>query len=514
MAMDCPRCGFAAGEEPVCSRCGVVFAKLRAPQEPAPPVSYRYDDEEPERPASTLAVVSYVLIGATLVVGGLAWLKPSKKPAPRASAAADVELASVTRPPSAQPASTGADEPPPLVAALPSELPPERVDGLSAADAELYDSLVEKVNRDRPLSALDIESAAELMAKYPHERRMEQLLMEMLLRAANQRQRARNIPEAMSLLKRASRLPSADSRSRVALLSLIASTMDWSQLESQAQEFTEAAPREAESWYYLGYAQFRQDRNREAIQSLKGCLEVQEHAQARELLVRLERNKADEKGMRDQQLSHFHVRYDGDEHDEVGREILKALEKHYYTLVRALDHEPQTVVPVILFSSQKYFDAAGAPAWSGGAFDLMDGRIRIPIGGLDRNLTPDMDNTLIHELTHAFVNDKTRGIAPRHVHEGVAQYMEGHRVATRFTKEQLTFLADGRAGGVGGFYAESLSFVEYLVEQRGPGGVNDLLKAMGETGDVESAFRQVYGKGHGATQQAWRARLKQVYGTY
>jgi hypothetical protein len=246
---------------------------------------------------------------------------------------------------------------------------------------------------------------------------------------------------------------------------------------------------------------------------LRSCLEIQGHEGARDLLARLERNRTDERGMKDQQVSHFHVRYDGDEHDEVGREILKALEKHYYTLVRALDHEPQTVVPVILFTSEKYFDASGAPAWSGGAFDLMDGRIRIPIGGLDRNLTPDMDNTLIHELTHAFINDKSRGTAPREIHEGLAQYMEGHRVATRFTREQLTFIADGRAGGVAGFYAEALSFVEYLMEQRGQGSMNELLKVMGDTGDVDAAFRQVYGKGHGATQQAWRARIRHIYGS-
>jgi hypothetical protein len=91
--------------------------------------------------------------------------------------------------------------------------------------------------------------------------------------------------------------------------------------------------------------------------------------------------------------------------------------------------------------------------------------------------------------------------------------MEGHRVSTRFTREQLAFLADGRARGVGGFYAESLAFVEYLVEQRGQGAINDLLKAMGETGNVESAFRQVYGQGHGATQRAWRERLQRQHGS-
>jgi two-component SAPR family response regulator len=119
-----------------------------------------------------------------------------------------------------------------VVITLPSELPQEKVEGLSPADAQLYDSLVEKANRDQPISGIDIESAAELLARYPDERRMEQLLMELLLRAANQRQKARKYDEAISLLRRATRMPNADSRSRVGLLSVIVATMDWSSLES------------------------------------------------------------------------------------------------------------------------------------------------------------------------------------------------------------------------------------------------------------------------------------------
>ena len=124
-----------------------------------------------------------------------------------------------------------------------------------------------------------------------------------------------------------------------------------------------------------------------------------------------------------------------------------------------------------------------------------------------------MDRTLIHELTHAFVADRTRGLAPRDIQEGLAQYMEGQRVTTVLTPQQLTLLADGRAGGVGGFYLYSLSFVEYLIASRGMGGMNDLVRAMGETGSVDEAFRQVYGQDHKATAQAWFQRLHQQHGS-
>jgi hypothetical protein len=197
------------------------------------------------------------------------------------------------------------------------------------------------------------------------------------------------------------------------------------------------------------------------------------------------------------------VRYDGEAHEDVGREILRALERHYSTLAGALDHQPSEPIAVILFS----------PAWSGGVYDQLDGRIRIPIGGLTSSLTPYMDDTLIHELTHAFVGDRTRGAVPRDVTEGLAQYMEGKRSESLLGASELRALAEGRFTGVLGFYMGALSFVEYLLSQRGMGGMNDMLKTMGASGSVEEAFRQTYGKGYTETRRAWQDRLRQQYGS-
>jgi hypothetical protein len=69
-------------------------------------------------------------------------------------------------------------------------------------------------------------------------------------------------------------------------------------------------------------------------------------------------------------------------------------------------------------------------------------------------------------------------------------------------------LADGRMHGVTGYYLSAVSFVEYLVANRGMGGVNDLLRAMGETGSVDEAFRRVHGQTYSASRQAWQQRLR------
>jgi hypothetical protein len=256
----------------------------------------------------------------------------------------------------------------------------------------------------------------------------------------------------------------------------------------------------------------RQDRSREARETLEDLLERHDDASARALLARIDRDLVPEADLVERRIAHFRVRYDGEEHERVGRAILRVLERHYATLVTTLDHQPDSPITVILLSRESYAETTGAPGWSGGLYDSFDGRVRIPIGGLTPSLTPQMDDTLLHELTHAFVATISRGVAPREIHEGLAQLMEGKRVERLLDDRALAALAEGRLGGVGGFYVASLSFVEFLEGQRGQGGLNDLLKAMAETGNVNAAFEEVYRRDVQSLRRDWQARLRQRHG--
>ena len=385
--------------------------------------------------------------------------------------------------------------------------------GLAPDDVRRATELMLRLNARRRAEEPDLPLAEELFARYPREEKLGDLLENVLLSLASQRREQRRFGEAQAQARRAISLRPRNLTGRALLVALLMETNDFAGAEAAAREALTVDPRNAELWLSLAFALFRQDRNREAIEATQSSLGIQESEPARALLAQLLKTKRDEQRMTEQQLSHFHVRYDGASHEDVGREILRQLERHYATLVRTFDHEPSTAIPVILFTSEQYYTASGAPAWAGGNFDGMDGRIRIPIGGISASLTPEMDGTLIHELTHAFIYDMSRGTAPREVHEGVAQYMEGKRAARMFTPQQLAMLADGRAGGVGGFYAEALVFVEYLIANHGTGGINDLLRAMGETGNVNAAFSRVHGLDYASTVRAWRQRLKQQYGS-
>jgi hypothetical protein len=387
------------------------------------------------------------------------------------------------------------------------------VKGLSEADRMQADALIRHLNKGGAMTASDVSGAELLLAGHPEEEVLRNLAEAVLLRAAENERARRNFAGAATYLRRAALVNPASARALAMLVDILIDAGDWTGAETAARAALAIDRRQIGTWQQLGYALMRLDRNREAAEALRSALEIEDSSQTRAMLARVEKGLQDESGMTEQHLSHFNVRYDGDAHEDVGREILRALERHYATLARNLDHQPSNPISVILFSREAYFDASGAPAWSGGVFDGTDGRIRIPIGGLTSNLTPYMDDTLIHELTHAFVNDRTKGVANREIQEGLAQYMEGKRSASDANPQVLAALADGRSGGVGAFYLASLSYVEHLIATRGMGGMNDLLRAMGETGNVDQAFQRVHGGSYQDSRKVWARHLRQQYGS-
>ncbi len=498
--MPCPRCGAenaAAALE--CGRCGVVFARLQRAARPRPTA-------RPAAPPPAGGAWRVVLGLAILAFGAILALRlarPAQAPAASDGRAPTADVALDDLEP---PAADEAFEPPPM--ALAAE--PETVNGFDAEavrDLRHVRGLVSGVP-----TAADLEIAERLLAR--HEAALpglRQHVANLYVRAARGDHDAHRSAAAVEKLTRAATLVPERVEPWTALAAVHLDAAQWTEAESAARRALELEPAQPQAQLQFAWALFRQDRNREAAAALEELLATREDPTARALLLRIRKQGRDEAGMTEQRIAAFTLRFEGDEAAEVGHEILRALERHRATLVTALDHEPQAPIPVILFSREAYYDAAGAPRWSGGVFDSIDGRIRIPIGGIDASLPPEMDETLLHEVTHAFVADLSKGTCPRDVHEGLAQYMEGKRSEEILGPEGLAALAAGRMRGVGGFYVAALAFVEHLIAERGMGGIRELLQAMGETRSVDAAFDRVHGRSADATRRAWLERLRQRY---
>lgn len=502
--MDCPRCGATAVTTAECPACGVLVARAR-PARPRPIAS----QPEGGQPPAWRSLVWPALGLAALVAAAVVHLRGTGS-----DPAATAPVAAFAPPPAAP--DTGPREPlpsRPLEVAPPPTFAAQADTGLATgtmdADNAAAAGLIERLRTRTPLSPEDVRVAEGLYGRHPVAAR--DLMEAVLLAAAGADQAARRFASAVALAERAAAVAPQSPRPRRALLALRLETGDWAAAEQAGRDSLALAPHDPEATRGLAYALLRQDRTREAIELLSALLSAREDAEARALLARIERDRASEKSLDEAKLAHFHVRYDGDAHEEVGREILRLLERHYATLARRFDHQPQAPIPVILLSRESYLDATGAPAWSGGQYDSFDGRVRIPIRGLTAALSPELDETLVHELTHSFVADLSGGRAPRELHEGLAQHMEGRRT-DQLDAPRLRALASGRLDGVSGFYFFALWLVEDLIAQRGQGGVNDLLRAMAATGSVDEAFRAVYGRDFAALQLQARDRLRQRHG--
>ena len=503
--MDCPRCGAPALTTPECPACGVLVAKAR-PARPRP-------DREAQPPPSA-AWRSLVLPGlgfAVLIAAATAYLRQAP-PGPAAPPRSDQRAPTLPAP---QPPGLLAD--PELPPALPLTPPaavaldaPSTRDPAVAADQEAADRLASRLKSRAPLSSEDVRAAEGLFARYPVAAR--DLLESVLLAAASTEAEARRFDTAAAFVERAVDVSPQSPHARRALLDVRLGAGDWLAAEQAGRALLALRPDDPAGALGLAQALVRQDRSREAIEIVTAFLSLREDQATRAFLNRLKHDQASEQGLDEAKLAHFHVRYDGDAHEDVGREILRLLERHYAALARSFDYQPTQPVPVILLSSQSYYDATGAPAWSGGQYDSFDGRIRVPIGGLSASLSPELDGTLVHELTHSFVADLSRGLAPRELHEGLAQYMEGRRMS-QLDAERLRALADGRLPGVSGFYFGALWLVEDLLGQRGQGGINDLLRAMASGAGLDEAFRGVYGRDFAGLQRQAMERLRQRHGS-
>jgi hypothetical protein len=158
----------------------------------------------------------------------------------------------------------------------------------------------------------------------------------------------------------------------------------------------------------------------------------------------------------------------------------------------------------------------GGPAWSAGYFD---GKVRIPVRGLTR-LDTHIEATLRHELTHAFLYSRAGSDCPRWLQEGMAEYCEGVRsrdsgrkVAERLAADdRLVYcLANDDYCEVEYYYPAATAVVEYIIAQRGMGGIRDLLTWLGEGMSIDAALKKLLGSDEMGFLRDWAHFMKRRY---
>ena len=321
----------------------------------------------------------------------------------------------------------------------------------------------------------------------------------------------RDLPEALTRFREAQ---SYDPRHAMAQLGLAATYFALGQ-DLHARSILESAvldhPENPDLHVLLGDVYYSQERLDEALAIWEKALSLKSDDRIRQRVEKLRRERAVDQDYRRAEAVHFTLKYDGEmSGPDLGQEILDYLEGQFPALVSRFDYYPRQPLIVIVYPSRQFHEVTLTDQDVGGLFD---GKIRVPSGGL-KQLNAEARAVLLHELAHAFIAGKSQGTAPRWLHEGIAQLVEGRR-APRGVGIELArdFKARGGAQSWGTkfSYPSSLSFVEFLERREGFYRLIELLEAMARGVSAEVAFEEVTRYSLAELRQAWGKALVQAH---
>lgn len=289
--------------------------------------------------------------------------------------------------------------------------------------------------------------------------------------------------------------------------------------ERELNRAAELDPRRSTVYQLLGELAYRRDDIESAVVSWKKAAELDpSNAAVRARLERIQREQRTEKDFNRDVTSHFLIKYEGREKIEAGRIVLRILEDAYGEIGRALSYYPSAEIQVILYSGRQFREVTEAPGWSGGIFD---GKIRIPIGGIEEE-TPGLRRLLYHEYTHAAVRSLTPRV-PTWLNEGLAQYFEGREIDQE-QRETLKSIAqagklpslkhlEGSFTGLSGSqaayaYLFSLSAVSFLVDEHGLYRIKGMLDELAGGADTGKALSSAYSLSCEEVDRAWKRSLE------
>lgn len=224
---------------------------------------------------------------------------------------------------------------------------------------------------------------------------------------------------------------------------------------------------------------------------------------------------------------HFDIYYnEGD--DEFGKMAALMAEEAYYKIKEDLKKPLFNRIPIIFYKSHQEFATTNIiyPLLNegvGGFTELRRNRVAIPFAGSYKK----MEETLIHELTHAYINELNKvrskflnfsGLPfwfsegfPEFISVGGTDYYNNMFVIDLVMNDGVFFL-----DGIGGYFAYRLgeSFLVYLSEEYGRQSVIDYFYAIRFSSTADAASQKIYNLNFRELQMRWRNNLKRKYLPY
>jgi tetratricopeptide (TPR) repeat protein len=320
-----------------------------------------------------------------------------------------------------------------------------------------------------------------------------------------------NRPEEAMLLFRQGLRRSPDAPALLRGLGLAAVQAGRTEEALTPLEAAARADADAEVHVLLAHLYDRRDDAGRALEHLRTVLGTDPaHEAARRLLDKVEREARAEAGFQREITPHFVVKWRAAVGADSRRALLAGLTAARERVVAQLGEAPRERVTVILYDAAQFQEVARVHGWVSGLFD---GKIRLPAGGT-LPARRHLERILVHEYAHAAVHDLARGRAPRWLHEGLAQVLEGAtpdpmlRVPGRPTLagvEELLGDADPSRARTG--YDVALWVVQDLLDRGGMPAAGRLMMRLARGEAIATAVPAVYGLSLVELEHQWRRVL-------
>ena len=212
-----------------------------------------------------------------------------------------------------------------------------------------------------------------------------------------------------------------------------------------------------------------------------------------------------------------------DQNDTYASElILHSLVNSYNQLAYDFGWYQNSEFTVILYSNEDFTNVLDVLSW---AAAIYDGKIRIPFQYASFNIE-ELEPIIRHELTHAMLHRICGNNVPAWFHEGIAQYKDG--IADSATGEilretvinnnlipisdlEMDFVGFKDNAKVKVAYAESLDFIEYLIDNYGFYTILDIINNFNTHSHLDKLFASVYGLDLNQLENGWREQLRLQY---
>jgi tetratricopeptide (TPR) repeat protein len=223
-----------------------------------------------------------------------------------------------------------------------------------------------------------------------------------------------------------------------------------------------------------------------------------------ERVAKIRRELAAERDYRRTDSNHFILRFDGAREQALGALLLDALEDQLASLQREIDVPPVPPITVILYTKTQFRETTGAAE---NIVGLYDGKVRLPVGGVN-HVSPALQRVLRHELTHALLHLRSRGTAPRWLHEGLAQLLEPRDPRRARVEVRRDAPADRPIDLEPFSYPKALSFVAWLDKRAGRGRLLWFVDLLAERTNDEEAFERAFGASRRDLIEEWGRWLR------